>query len=613
MSSAQDFFGRIKSNGYQPRRGQTELWQAVATIIKPVYTFVWPTGYGKSDGGLGSYDIARQQQRVDRLIITVPTTTQRDQYIISIEESAHALGMSLRRYRDPQTGRVQMAREITGSTADLRLSFENQCEVFVVTIQMALRAQGHLHDLMDKGRWMVFHDEYHRLNAAESAQYGQVAKRLGGNIVLGATATDRRTDKRPTIFDGIEPDSRVTWKAAYDEQAIRGVVAHIEHYTVEVEDRSGQTFTLTTEDLAGVSSYEEYEYKRDLRYKDTYLSDILSRAVKVLAAKLSQHPGQHQMLVFAMSLRHAAHVAELLNDHYGGGFADWVGTTRTEAENQAIFARYQANELACLVQVDKATEGFNNKRASVLVFLTLLHKRTVRTQQGTGRGVRRNHAIPFNRDLADMFCSPDSEISEHLKELALLTTGDIDGPDDDDDDGHDPEPGDPRGPSVIDLPPLSNSVLGATHDHSDHYYPTGAEIDAARDKLHRDPKTTGADFSDETIERVLRSMHQTDAARMAEQTRKAEDLLTTTNVENAARVLAGNAAALMLGERGSDSWKALRNKLCFSVNSRWLRAGGKPANKSLSDDLRAKYAWLDQVNQEMAETRMVPAWLASVR
>ena len=449
---------------------------------------------------------------------------------------------------------------------------------------------------------------------AESARFGQTARRLGGNVIIGGTATPRRTDKRPTIFDGIDPDSRVTWKAAYEEQAIRGVAAHIEHYTLEVEDRSGNTFTLTTEDLAGVSSYEEYEYKRDLRYKDSYLSDILTRAVQILAAKNLKYTGQHQMLVFAMSLRHAEYVSSLLNSYYGEGFSDWVGTSRLDADNREVFRRYQANELLCLVQVDKATEGFNNKRASVLVFLTLLHKRTVRTEQGSGRGVRRNHAIPFNQDIADMFCSPDSEISEHLKELALLTTGEITGPDDEEDDVGDLKGDeDARGPVVIDLPPLSNSVLGTMHDHSDHYYPTGAEIDEARTKLHQHPDTANGDFADETIERVLRGIHLKDQARIDEQKRAAADLLTNSSVENAARTMAGNAAALMLGERGNAAWKELWGKVCRQVNAKWLRAGGRPANASLADDLRAKYAWLDQINQQMAETRTVPSWLANVR
>jgi superfamily II DNA or RNA helicase len=614
MSSEKDFFGRLNQSGYQARRGQAELWRIVSTIIKAVYIFIWPTGYGKSDGGLGAYDICRQQLRVDRLLITVPTTTQADQYIAGLEQAARSLGMALRSYQDPKSGHLQVARLIDGSATDLRLAFENQCEIFVVTIQMALSNEGHLLDLMNKGRWMVWHDEYHRLNVSESAKFGQVARRLGGSVVLGCTATPHRTDRRPTIFDAIDPDSIVTWKSAYDEQAIRGVAAHIEHYTLHVEDREGNEFTLTTEDLAGETSYEDYEYRRDLRYKDDYLADILGRAARTLATKNLAHPGQHQMLVFAMSLRHAReHVVKSLNEYYGEGFADYVGTDRDDVTNRTVFKRYEANTLPCLVQVNKATEGFNNKRASVLVFLTLLHKRTVRTQQGAGRGVRRNYAIPFNRDIADMFCSPDSEIAEHLKELALLTTGEIQGPDDDDDDDlTNGANGAVRGVRVIELPALSNSILDAIHDHSDHYYPTDAEIDEARIKLHDDPQTAAGEFSDEQLERVLRGMHRRDETQRTEQRRAAADLLTKTNVELAVRTLAGNVAAVRLGERDSSAWTELRNKLCHHINSGWRYLGGKPANQSLYEDLKAKYLWLDEINKQMAETGMVPPWLASV-
>src|SRR4029077_3234052 len=83
-----------------------------------------------------------------------------------------------------------------------------------------------------------------------------------------------------------------------------------------------------------------------------------------------------------------------------------------------VLKRYKDNQLQCLVQVDKAGEGFNNKRSSVLVFLNLIRSSSKLAQQ-LGRGLRRNHALPFDQDVCFVFASADTEIATFLENLEL--------------------------------------------------------------------------------------------------------------------------------------------------------------------------------------------------
>ncbi len=606
MPQEEDFFGRLAAVGYLARKGQMEFWQKVGLLNKSVYTAIWPTGYGKSDGGLGAYLIARQQGRCDRLLITVPTGTQRDQYIESLKKSVARLGAAIRVFQDPDSGQQNVARMIDGSHTDTRLSWENQCEIFVTTIQYALLSGGHIADLMSKNRWMVFHDEFHKLSIAESAKWGATARRIGGDVVVGMTATPNRTDGTRTIFDGIHPDSNVTFKEAYQEQAIRGVVAHIEHYNIQVEDIDGKPITLTTQDLAGVTSFDDYELKRDLRYDESYLSDILTRSVQCLARKNLEFPGQHQMLVFAMSLKHAEFVSKILNITFGDDFSDWVGISRSDAANRGVFEKYQANRLQCLVQVEKAVEGFDNIRASVGVFLTLLRKNTIRMVQGAGRTLRRNSAISvFDKDVADLFASPDTEAADFIVSLANQTTGELPVVD---------EPPEPKGPedddiTLVGVEPLDTRILDAEHDHSDIYHPTPMEVDAAKQAFE---DKTGQAVSDEQVERVLRDMHRKDDALRAVQRKSAAIILTKGTVESNARRLAADAASILLGTSNRDHprWKPMWGRLCRAVNTQWIIDGGKKAGGSLADDLQRKQEWIVRLSDDMSSTRSVPAWLS---
>lgn len=617
LPSAEDFFRRLAKKGYEPRVGQRKFWDVLSTVNKNTYLAVLPTGYGKSDTALGAYLIAREQSRVNRMLIVVPSDTQRQQYVNDLIGSVARMGGTLSVFKDGTTGKSCAACLVRHEISDWRLTWENKCEIFVTTVQSVLSDESFYRELMKKGKWFTFFDEYHKLNREEAARWGKAALGVQGEIIIGMTATPVRSDNSPTIFDGTTVDVVVSFRDAYREKAIRGVIAHVEHYFVDMLDSNGNPERITTETLRNVQNFDDYQVRRDLRFIADYLSSMLSAAHDCMVVKNLRHTGQHQMLVFAMNLDHAQHVSGLLNAVYGAGFSDWVGVRRNDAENDNVLTRYQENRLPCLVQVDKATEGFNNKRASVLVFLNLLRKNTIKAIQGAGRGVRRNGAIAeFTDDVCDMFASADTEMADLIQEFAKLTVGS----DQDDPASKEPKndtPDERNGPLFV-IPPFESCVLAAEYDRSEIIQVSEPEIQAFREvvlqevlgaskgKLSDDQfAILRQDFSDERLGMILRKKkidEMKEAMAAVDNT-----VITRTNVQKAVQTLAGN---LVRHIHGKAAHKDLIGDIAKRINQRWLLEGGRTAKGSLYEDLRKKYDWVRDINVSLRSKKEVPEWLA---
>jgi hypothetical protein len=558
------------------------------------------SGYGKTETGLGAHVIARDDDRIDRTLIIVVSDIQRNQYVDEVLDIiTNRFQSECKIYRDPTTGRDSSARLIDGTHVDLRLSWENQCEIFVTTIHHVVSSPEHFRTLLSKLRWNVIVDEVHKYSLSENKRWGKAANELLqlADMTLALTATPIRTDGAATPLDGLEIDSIVSIKEAYEERAIRGVVAHWEFYDVHIIVDDIEE-VVSTADLLGQGSMDNYEKKRCLRYNAQYLGGILSSAVECLDAKNLRHPDQHQMLVFAMTQQHAKHVSDVLRDAYGAGFSDWIGERRSYLENAEVLKRYLANTLKCLVQVDKASEGFNNPRSSVGVFLNILRKNTIKQQQQGGRCLRRNHRIElFDEDYADLFASPDTEAAEYIKELAMLTIGDIEP-------GDERKPAEPGEPTLYPIPPLKPIVASASYDRSEIYRRVEENVPIVRERLAEDGKVA----SDDDIRRVLTAHFVDQREKVVAAAKEHEESLTSGRVETAVRQYAFGAAALRIG-RGSPQYKRLGGYYCGLINTQWLTVGGRAANSSLYPDLVKKFEWVRNLNERLINTREVPLWL----
>jgi superfamily II DNA or RNA helicase len=597
VSPAEDLFGRFKYKGYKPRLGQEKLIQHVSdNPSQQTYNGALPTGYGKTHGAICCYEIVRMQMRCNRLLILVPTDTQREQYVTSFQEGCDLMGI-----------RISECRKLDGEISHLRAHKENRAEVFVTTVQAILANETYFAELMKTGRWMIFCDEYHKLRA--EAAWGGAIRKLSCDVMLGLTATPVRTDREATVFGHTPPDVVVTFEEAYRERAIRGVVGHIEHYFVDVQEPDGTVRRLTTEELGDERNFESYQKARGLRLIGKYLAGILSAAHDCLVVKNLKHQDQHQMLVFCMSVAHAKTVSTMLNAVYGPGFADWIGVGpdgRSDAENKDVLDRYVKNKLLCLVQVDKAGEGFDNPRSSVLVFLNLLRKATVKAHQQGGRGLRRNYKIRrFTEDVCDMFASPDTEMADLILDFVNLTVAlDLVPDDDDADDAGNPRD---RADPFFEIPPFAPVVQDAEFDRSEIISRAllgiaQEAVDENRTRLERKGMTVA---TDDDIRRVMAEWEAEKLIEAAQAVQKDPETQRA-RVNKAVSTLAGNVIRMV---HGSSFDKTIVGDCIKLINGRWKKVSDLSHSEMFEEEFVKKYEWVQKLNHEIRESGEVPSWL----
>jgi superfamily II DNA or RNA helicase len=576
LSPAEDLKGRLAYAGLTLRHGQEAMIDYVDEHPgQQRYNVVLPTGYGKSKLAEGVFDVLKGQGRVTRALFIVPTDTQREQYVSGINGDRDRYGFNIR-------GAVHCR----GESADISAAVENTADVFVTTIQAIHTDIGFYRDLMSKGRWLVVADEYHRLKADN--KWASTFNVLSHDVVLGMTAT---VPGRETVFKR-RPDVEVSFEQAIDEGAIRRVKAHIEHYFIDVVDDDGDVTRVTTENI------ETNREKIDLRHSAKYISSILTSAHDCLEQKNLEHPGEHQMLVFAMGIAHAESVSNILNAMHGGGYSDWIGMSRSKSENDDVMARYKSGELMALVQVDKAGEGFDHPRASVLVFLQLLSKATPKALQHAGRGLRRNYGIAqYDADVCHMFASPDTEMAELARDLALASTPRIEEDLTQEGEGQGSSP-------FYDIPEVR--IVDTEHDRTEIISRIPQkQVDDTRERVSA-KRLDLATVSDDRLRRAI-------AEDRLEQMQKAIESADPRKywrdrVVQATELLAGNVARVRFRDSGSEP-KTYRGDLMRTINSRSIQILKKKHDQMSADDFKAKYQWLRDLNAEIKASREIPKWL----
>ena len=599
LSPAEDVVRRIELCGHSLRKGQRELIEYVsAHPEQPIYNGVLPTGYGKSLTAEAVCDVLKQQGRANRFLFVVPTDTQREQYASGIARDVERMRLNLKLIeQQTECGIAYRIPVVLSQTiADLRAHRENRCDVYITTIQSIHANQGWYADFMGSGLWCVFADEYQKLNREDGAKWGKALEALCYNVLLGLTATPVRTDRKQTVFASKAPDVSVAFKDAYIEKAVRRVVAHIEHYFVDVINDQDDVERITTETI------ENYDLSRELRFTTKYYASIVSSAYDCLMSKNHAHPGQHQMLVFAMTVKHAQSVCDVLNMLFGNGFSKWVGVGpdgQSQAENKRVLDAYKSNNFRCLVQVDIAGEGFDNPRSSVLVFFNLLRKASVKAVQQAGRGLRRNYGIgDFNEDVCDMFASPDTEMSELIRELAEQTI-DVNAIGSETNEGDGAE----RDAPIYTIPAFDPMVKDAEYDRSEIITKIPqSEVDLFRDAVtRREPDT---EISDDRLRAIL-------ADERLEQMKKADAMqkrpeVMRDKVKDAQTILVGNALRLRYG---SSIFKGAAGDMHKAVNREWKSSAKMGHSSMLEEDFRVKHEWLVSVNETIKKTRELPTWL----
>lgn len=398
---------------FTPRKGQQDLIKYLPTI-KPgdSLSVQWPTGYGKSIGFALAWKHCHAEKIANRLLMVVANDTQRQQIINDFAGDCHLVGAPCGNAADPFAKKKQDGGiwSFDRSAGDLRAAREGAAIVFVSTVQQleASMARGGVNTLKDmlqttETKWMIGFDEYHHYG--EDMAWGNAAKLAQDNaqfvIAMSATPYRRGAD---TIF--AKPELVVSYKDAVDAESVKPIVCHSYEYAVAVIEEGKEVANYTTTELQQMAEgpLDKWEERRGIRYSPQYFHPLILHPLRRLREERARSGMRLQMLVRAMSCRHAKMVCEQIKLFADGLEVDWIGTNgRTDKENRSALDRFcppkdSSNNrptptLDVLVQVAMAGEGFDSINVCEIVDLypvsiRALSGRATQDKQFYGRGAR---------------------------------------------------------------------------------------------------------------------------------------------------------------------------------------------------------------------------------
>jgi superfamily II DNA or RNA helicase len=387
-------------NAFIPRKGQQDLIEYLPQI-KPndTLTVQWPTGYGKSIGFALTWKHCHQSGIANRFLIVVANDTQRRQIVTDFAGDCRLVNA-------PCEGGIW---EFQRSGGDIKAARNKSAEVFVCTVQqLDASNRGGVNTLKDlltqPGTcWMIGFDEFHHYG--EDMPWGDAAKVASElcsfTLAMSATPYRRGGDH---IFP--EPKLVVTYQQAVNERAIKSIVCHSYEYAVAVIEEGQEVANYTTTELQCMANgdLDRWEERRGIRYSPQYLHPLIKEPLTRLRLARATYGKRLQLLIRAMSCRHAKMVCEQVKVFADGLTVDWIGTNgRTDDENRKAldaFCPPKARDgkrgeptLDVLVQVSMAGEGFDSVNVVEIVDLfpvstKALTGRATQDKQFYGRGAR---------------------------------------------------------------------------------------------------------------------------------------------------------------------------------------------------------------------------------
>jgi len=420
-----DIPGLALRNGFQFRSGQQAFLQKLAAALQRGETNhlgVFVPGYGKTITALAAFVVAHHLGIARKLVVFVPRGNLRDQYA-----DPSALG---RLFSDIG------APPFTFCIADSERVFLKNLgtQIIITTYQYASGRGGHraLREYCASAPCMFVFDEVHHLSddglwASKIAEFDHVCS-------VALSGTPMRSDNK-TLF-GVPFDVRddeeqfyvalheVTMRDAHAEGGIlKGVRAHVVDYRLKmVRDDTGEEVELS---LSGMREFGEsskeidvYLARRRLRFHEVYLESLLrpafdrfkeKRRARVKQASSRGPFRNHQMLVIAMSNRHAAAILAFIQARFPQYATGRIGQDVPAKEREMLLEQFRDGRLDVMVQVDMIGEGTDIKPISVIVKADLVRAYS-KTLQQIFRGMRYFDAFGEADNVCDIFTANDSDV-----------------------------------------------------------------------------------------------------------------------------------------------------------------------------------------------------------
>jgi superfamily II DNA or RNA helicase len=368
----------------------------------------WPTGYGKSLGFALAWKHMVKERRANRLLLIVANNTQRTQIVNDFASDCRLVDAPV-----DVKGKSAVVN-FDGEAYVLRMCDEGSGLIFVTTIHMlsscweARGGENTVKDLLMRPGtlWMVGFDEIQHYQ--EERAWGKAVQQTKplAKFILAMSATPY-TRNGEIVFG--DPTLKTTYAEAVDGGQVKKLIGKAYDYKVTVIHKESEPIVYETHELIEQArdDIDAWLERGELRFSHQYIEPILSLPLDRLARACARYPEVGlQMLVMAMSVKHAKCVCEKIRKLRDGIRVDWVGTGkhgRSDAENGAVLKKFCPPKekngkrpkptLDVLVQVAMAGEGFDSINVVEIVDLFPWSAentswRSTRMKQAYGRASR---------------------------------------------------------------------------------------------------------------------------------------------------------------------------------------------------------------------------------
>jgi hypothetical protein len=457
------------------RPGQAEAlarWAAALRAGSRAELVVVPVGYGKTVIGVGSFDIAAAVADADTCLYLTPTDVLRSQVYAGIERALAVAG-STRPLRKTLADNAAPERIYRGAANFVVATYQQVVAVPAIYQRLCRERAVHLvcdeaHHLGETGRWAAV---LAAIGARSTLMLSATPVRLDRDAIAGARYIDTGDGYR-----AIDPLLAVTMRQAWKERRIlKHLNMQMKDYAVQLRGADGDVYEFTASEMAELPDFDQRCVRQQLRWNEDYVQPLVREFALTLQAKIAASPGQHQGLVFAATTEHANHLWRV--------FSHWHPSLRCvvvhsadigDAENERRLRDFHARRYDVLIQVKKASEGFDAPTVSVLLKLDAVFSREPVIQQ-LGRGLRFNHVLPEGQNLLNVFIGRDPRLAgiiEHLEReappppvaaTAGADAGDAAGARGDEAAEEAVEPdGDQPGPEILDVEEAGDAYLDHT-------------------------------------------------------------------------------------------------------------------------------------------------------
>lgn len=389
------------------RPGQEEAlrrWARAATDGCRSELVVVPVGYGKTVIGVGSFGTSIDELNADACLYLTPTDVLRRQVYDGFERAAGLSG-----------GRHPVRKILADNATVARIAATN-ANVIVATYQQVASAPGHYQRLCERRRVHVVCDEAHHLG--ERGRWAEAVNALPHVSRLLLSATPVRLDrdaisgaryvKDELGYWTVEPLLEVSMRQAWKEKRIlKHLYLQMKDYAVELVNGDGDIVAFTASEMAELPDFDQRCVRQQLRWNDDYVAPLVREFAQALTTKQQTAPRQHQGLVFAATTEHANHLYRVFGKHHPGLRCAVVHSGEiSDGENARRLREFHAGRYDVLIQVKKASEGFDAPTVSVLLKLDAVHSREPVVQQ-LGRGLRYNPDLTEQQNVLNVFVGRD--------------------------------------------------------------------------------------------------------------------------------------------------------------------------------------------------------------